>query len=222
MRIIAISDTHNKHNLLNKDLEALNTGEPTIIIHAGDLTTRGAKYDVYAFINWFAKLPFTYKVFIAGNHDFWFETEGKQHDEDLQETLKYCKELGVTYLLDQEVEIEGFRIYGSPWQPEFYNWAFNVPRGEAIAQKWINIPSGLDVLVTHGPVFGILDDTYNGMRVGCEELYKKVMEVKPRVHICGHIHYGYGVSMKEHTVFINAAVLGEDYRYTNYPIIQHI
>jgi Icc-related predicted phosphoesterase len=130
---------------------------------------------------------------------------------------------GVVYLLDKMVEIDGIKIYGSPWQPRFYDWAFNVNRGEAIAKKWELIPENLDILVTHGPPYGMLDDTINGMRVGCEELYKKVVQVKPKYHIFGHIHFGYGMRVMEDTTYINAASLGENYQYTkNRPIIFYV
>lgn len=117
------------------------------------------------------------------------------------------------------VEIEGLKIYGSPWQPRFYDWAFNVDRGDAISKKWELIPEGIDILVTHGPAHGILDDTINGMRVGCEELFKKVVQVKPRIHVCGHIHWAYGMRDFNDTTYINASSLGENYRYENKPIV---
>lgn len=213
-RVICISDTHSKHHDLDADLKALGNDEETMIIHAGDCTNVGKSNELYDFLMWFGNLPFKYKVFIAGNHDFCFEI--------INDIAPEFKKMGITYLMDNMVEIEGIKIYGSPWQPRFYDWAFNVNRGEAIAKKWEKIPQGLDILVTHGPVFGILDDTYTGMRVGCEELYKKVMDVKPRFHICGHIHFGYGMRILEDTTFINASSLGENYEYTNKPIIFHV
>jgi len=215
MRVIAISDTHGKHLDLDDDLKALGgDNENTIIIHAGDVSNRGKMDEISQFLNWFSNLPYKYKVFIAGNHDFGFEIADTIADEYIDK--------GVTYLMDSMVEIEGVKIYGSPWQPRFYDWAFNVNRGDAIAKKWEPIPEGLDILVTHGPVHGILDDTYGGMRVGCEELYKKVFEVRPRFHICGHIHFGYGMRVLDDITFINAASLGEGYQYENKPIVFHI
>jgi Icc-related predicted phosphoesterase len=210
LKLVAISDTHGLHDNLTKDLEL--GGD--IIIHAGDISNTGKSTEIYNFLQWFSSLNFKHKIFIAGNHDFGFEV----NDDIAQE----YKDQGVIYLMDRMVEVEGLKIYGSPWQPRFYDWAFNVDRGEAIAKKWAPIPEGLDVLVTHGPIFGILDDTYTGQRVGCEELYKKVMEVRPKVHICGHIHYGYGMRTMDDMMFLNAASLGENYRYTNKPIVFHL
>ncbi len=215
MRIICISDTHGKHLDLDDDLMALGgDNEKTIIIHAGDVSNRGKMDEISQFLNWFSNLPYKYKVFIAGNHDFGFELSNTIADEYIDK--------GVTYLMDSMVDIEGVKIYGSPWQPRFFDWAFNVTRGDAIAKKWEPIPKGLDILVTHGPVHGILDDTYGGMRVGCEELYKKVFEVTPRYHVCGHIHFGYGMRVLDDITFINAASLGDGYQYENKPIIFHI
>jgi Icc-related predicted phosphoesterase len=122
-------------------------------------------------------------------------------------------------LMDEMVTVGGLKIYGSPWQPRFFDWAFNVNRGEDIAKKWVPIPTDLDILITHGPAYGILDYTYTGQRVGCEELYKKIMEVQPVIHVCGHIHYAFGYKEFNNTNFFNASSLGEDYQYHNKPIV---
>jgi Icc-related predicted phosphoesterase len=215
MKVICISDTHNKHRELNEDLKEIECNpDETIIIHAGDCTNVGKDYELLNFLDWFGGLPYKYKIFIAGNHDFYFE--------DNNDIPQKYKDNGIIYLMDQMVEVEGLKIYGSPWQPRFYDWAFNVNRGEEIAKKWAGIPEGLDILVTHGPAFGILDDTVNGMRVGCEELYKKIFEVKPKYHICGHIHYGYGMRELDGVTFINASSLGESYYYRNKPFQFHL
>lgn len=210
MKITFISDTHNRHNELTQDLPG---GD--MIVHAGDISGRGTLEEIRSFLLWFEGLPYTHKIFIAGNHDFGFEEIRHNNQEEFAIRIPE----NVIYLQDDMVEVGGLKIYGSPWQPRFYDWAFNVDRGESIAKKWEPIPEGLDILITHGPVFGILDDTYSGMRVGCEELYKKVVQVKPRIHVCGHIHWGYGMKDFNDTTFINASSLGENYRYENKPIV---
>lgn len=223
-RIIAISDTHNKHHDLDIDLEKMSTdddlNENTIIIHGGDISMSGTKTEILNFLNWYSNLPFKHKVFIAGNHDFGFEmVQFWSEDEPIYvDIAQEFKDKGVVYLMDQMVEIDGLKIYGSPWQPRFYDWAFNVERGDAIAKKWDKIPEGIDVLITHGPPFGILDYTYTSQRVGCEELYKKVVAVHPKIHIFGHIHFGYGYKEFDGMSFFNAASLGERYFYLNKPI----
>ena len=114
------------------------------------------------------------------------------------------------------------RIYGSPWQPEFYSWAFNLPKnGIEIAGKWEAIPDNTDILITHGPAFGTLD-TVKGREwdnLGCELLAQRIEVIKPKIHICGHIHYGRGYKPYHDTAFVNASSLGEDYEYQNKPII---
>lgn len=218
-KIIVISDTHGKHDKLTNDINEIINETPldrdnTFIIHAGDVSNVGKQHEIKNFLDWFVHFDVKHKVFIAGNHDFGFEIANTIAPE--------YEERGVTYLMDRMVELDGIKIYGSPWQPRFYDWAFNVDRGDAIAKKWELIPEGLDILITHGPVYGILDDTIQGVRVGCEELYKKVVQVKPKYHICGHIHYGYGIREMEGITFINASSLGENYMYENDPIVFYL
>lgn len=207
-KITFISDTHAKHQHVTKDLPG---GD--ILIHCGDISNRGYMTEIKNFLEWFDGVKgYEHKVFIAGNHDFGFQDNPKECIELLKNYPN------VTYLEDNSVIIDGIKIYGSPWQPRFYNWAFNVERGEAIAKKWEKIPTDVDILITHGPVFGILDQTYTKQRVGCEELYKKVVEIKPKIHACGHIHYARHIKQVEDVVYINACCLGEEYMYQNAPI----
>jgi hypothetical protein len=110
------------------------------------------------------------------------------------------------------VTIDNIRFWGSPYSPEFLDWAFMYHRGSG-ARYWDLIPLDLDVLITHGPPFGILDQIAPGeMHLGCEELLKAVEEKKPRVHLFGHIHGGAGTFENEVTRFANAAHLNERYR----------
>jgi hypothetical protein len=129
------------------------------------------------------------------------------------------KEKGIIYLFDSEVIIDGVKFYGSPWQPEFYDWAFNLPRGEKLAEKWAKIPGNTDILITHGPAHGMLDWTPSGQRVGCEDLFHRIMEVQPKIHVCGHIHCAYGQKNFNGVEFLNASVLNERYEYENKPIV---
>lgn len=210
-KVTCISDTHGKHNLLTKDLPG---GD--FVIHAGDISNIGTLEQIKEFLDWFSDLNYTHKIFVAGNHDFAFE------NMNITDIAPEYKEKGVIYLFDRMIEIDGLKIYGTPWQPRFYDWAFNVNRGDAIAKKWESIPEGLDILIVHGPAFGILDCTWNGQRVGCEELYKRVFGVKPKFMICGHIHFSYGMRELDGVTFINASSLGENYNYRNKPIIFYL
>jgi hypothetical protein len=131
----------------------------------------------------------------------------------------------ITYLQDSVLHfasenIEIANIYGSPWQPEFHNWAFNLPKnGLELEQKWNDIPDNTDILITHGPAFGYLD-TIMGQydNLGCELLTKRIKTIKPKIHVCGHIHSGYGYVFDGDTHFINASVLDERYQYTQKPL----
>jgi Icc-related predicted phosphoesterase len=210
MKIVFISDTHGKHKILTSKAYNNILGEGHLLIHAGDCTNVGKPHEIKEFLDWFSDTPFTHKIFVAGNHDFWFE---KNHD-----IAQEYKDKGVKYLFDDMVDIDGVKIYGSPWQPEFYNWAFNLPRGEKLAEKWVKIPEGLDILVTHGPAYGMVDATIQGISVGCHDLFQRVVKVKPKIHVCGHIHWSYGQKTFDGIEFINASILNEGYFYENKPI----
>jgi Icc-related predicted phosphoesterase len=210
-KITFISDTHNKHKHLTSKGMGNILGSGDILVHAGDSTSMGQKHEIEQFLKWFSNTDFEHKIFIAGNHDFGFE---KETDIDQQ-----FKDLGVTYLFDNDVTINGIKFYGSPWQPEFYNWAFNLPRGEELAAKWEKIPDDVDILITHGPAYGILDYAPIGGHVGCEELYRKIVEVKPKIHVCGHIHDSYGQKTMGGIEFLNASTLNDRYEYAHKPIV---
>lgn len=184
-RITFISDTHNIHHHIPKD--HLPGGD--ILIHCGDVSSRGYREEIKQFLNWFELQDnYEHKVFIAGNHDFFFQDNPLQSKELLSEYPN------IIYLQDNMVEIDQIKIYGSPWQPEFYNWAFNLPRnGEKLLEKWKLIPTDIDILVTHGPPFGILDYTVQGLNVGCEVMLDELKRIKPKIHSYGHIHYAYGI-----------------------------
>lgn len=197
MRFVAISDTHGKHQF------ALPEGD--VILHAGDVSSRGHKAEVQHFLDWFAGLDYRYKIFIAGNHDFFFE-------EAAHAEIEAMIPEGLIYLNDSGIEIEGIKIWGSPIQPWFYDWAFNRRRGPDIQKHWALIPEDSDIVITHGPVFGILDRTASGQVVGCEDLLPVIQRIAPKVHLCGHIHEAYGTRQVGDTLFINASIL--DLRYT--------
>lgn len=117
--------------------------------------------------------------------------------------------------------IDGVTFWGSPWQPEFCDWAFNLPCGEPLAAKWRLIPTGTDVVITHGPVYGHGDYTSMGMRCGCKDLLHELQErVRPQYQVCGHIHEGYGVSTDgKGTAYLNASTCTHGYNPTNPPLV---
>jgi Icc-related predicted phosphoesterase len=215
MIVTFISDTHNKHKQITEHLPG---GD--LLIHAGDISSRGYKHEIQQFCKWFDSLDnYTVKTFIAGNHDFGFEKEPEMVKEIVgsYKWINYLQDSFLGYGVDTENYV---KIYGSPWQPEFFNWAFNLPKGGSeLERKWNNIPDDTDILITHGPAFGYLDKIVGQYEnIGCELLTKKIKQIKPKIHVCGHIHSGYGYVFDGDTHFINASVLDEQYQYTQKPL----
>lgn len=208
MKITFISDTHTKHYEMTNDLP----GGP-IIVHCGDVSSRGNVREINEFLEWFSELPYTHKIFIAGNHDFGFEKPYIKSQIVIPENIHYLE--------DSSVLIEGIKFYGSPWQPWFFDWAFNLPRsGNELKEKWSDIPEDTDILVVHSPPKGILDVVARGgEHVGCELLRDRILEVKPKVVAFGHIHEAYGMEIINEITYINASLLDLRYDYTNKPII---
>ena len=216
MKITLISDTHTKHQNLNSDLPG---GD--ILIHSGDFMNSGYdKSDVTDFFDWFSSIKgYDKKIFIAGNHDRILENDPTWSTLTIKDypNLIYLQDEGYSiYDIEDDSSV---KLYGSPWQPEFNGWAFNLPRnGEVMKAKWDAIPKGTDILITHGPPFGYLDiPGGQSIRVGCEMLRYRVDELKPKIHVFGHVHGGYGYYFNGHTHFFNASVLNERYKYTNKP-----
>lgn len=201
-RLVLLSDTHGHH-------PRLRVPDGDVLVHAGDFCSSGKEAQARSFARWLAKQPHPHKVVVAGNHDRCLEIDIGLGDQLFE---------GATYLLDREATVAGLRFYGSPWQPEFLSWAFNLPRGEPLRAVWRKIPAGIDVLVTHGPPFGVLDRTYGGQWVGCEELRTAVDRVQPRLHVFGHIHEGAGTHAEGGVLFANAAVCTLAYQPDN-PIL---
>jgi Icc-related predicted phosphoesterase len=226
MKITLISDTHTKQNRIVTSKSLRNSNQPLdlpggdILIHAGDFMDSGYNAtEVMEFFRWFDEIDnYDTKVFIAGNHDRWLQDK----PEDARCILTSYKT--IDYLQDDRLDLwdnddQQIVIYGSPWQPEFYNWAFNLPRnGEEMKARWDAIPADTDILVTHGPPYGYLDiPGGRSIRVGCEMLRHRVDEIRPKIHVFGHIHGSYGHYYNGHTHFFNASVLNERYDYANLP-----
>ena len=219
MKIVTISDTHNQHR-------SLTIPDGDMIIHAGDVSGRGSQKEIMDFIDWYSKLPHEYKILIAGNHDWGFETNGDYYKN-------ICEQNGIIYLNDSGCIVEGIRIWGSPITPAFFDWAFNRARSEKSSQDYYNnfdygkdpikdhwdlIPKTTDILITHGPPYGILDKVNtngspnNGMSVGCEILRDKIKEIKPKLHVFGHIHETAGVYSEDDITYVNASSLDNKYK----------
>lgn len=207
MRIVALSDTHGMHG-------RVDVPDGDILIHCGDLTAHGEPEELMDFASWLDGLPHLYKVVIAGNHDFCLHQR--------QESRRVLSSIGAFYLQDQQLTIymhgHGLRIYGSPWTPEYGHWAFMLPRqGQALMERWDQIPEGLDILVTHGPPVGQGDLTYAGDRAGCAMLASRLIKASPTLHLFGHIHEGYGVDPRGR--WANVSVCDRNYRPVNPPLV---
>lgn len=217
MRITFISDTHTRHRNVEADLPG---GD--LLIHAGDFMNSGYyKEEATEFFTWFDGIKgYDKKIFIAGNHDRIMQMEPDWAKMELRnfKTIDYLQDEGFAYY-DMDMD-HSTKIYGSPWQPEFFNWAFNLPRnGEEMQAKWDSIPDDTDILITHGPPYGYLDvPGGKKFQVGCELLRERVDAMKPKIHVFGHIHGSAGYYFNGHTHFINASVLDERYTYTNLPL----
>jgi Icc-related predicted phosphoesterase len=231
-KITFISDTHGKHDQIvtgksfRKSDQPLDLPGGDILIHAGDFMNSGYyKSEATEFLDWFDEIDnYDTKVFIAGNHDRMFEDNPDWVKGTLTgyKTIEYLQDEECTLYFDGpngDMSEENVRIYGSPWQPEFHNWAFNLPRhGEEIKARWDAIPDNTDILVTHGPPFGYLDiPGGQNIRVGCEMLRERVEAFRPKIHVFGHIHGSWGHYYNGYTHFFNASVLNERYQYTNAP-----
>lgn len=209
MKIIALSDTHTYH-------DNITLPEGDVLVHAGDFCLSGDQKEVIKFNKWLESLSFKQIIIIPGNHDRIVETM------ILRGTDPKSFFSNATLLIDESIEVDGVKFYGSPWQPEFFNWAFNLPRGTMLREKWKMIPDDTDVLITHGPPYGILDecpdmhDRSKMANVGCKDLLDEVVNrVKPTAHIMGHIHECAGAIMQNGIHFINASVCTRDYKPTN-------
>lgn len=209
MRVVAISDFH-------EDYDQIKLPEGDLLAIAGDWTDRGTISSVSRFHVWLSEQQkkFAHVVYIAGNHDFL-----PQKDPVL---FKSMIPEGCIYLENSYVELDGKKIWGSPWTPEFYNWAFNGTK-EQLKRIFSQIPEDLDLLITHGPPLHILDYVvHSRLHVGCQSLANIVLEKKPKNHIFGHIHCAYGSYKGMHTSYYNVSMMSEEYEIVNKPTIFEI
>lgn len=219
MRLVCISDTHGMHQALG----ALPDGD--MLIHAGDFSHSGSLADLGSFLHWFSAQPHGYKILIAGNHDAQMMKNG--------ETLGLMiGGMQIDYLQNTGVVRGGLHIWGSPYTPKFGKWSFMQP-DEGLAAYWSKIPNSCDVLVTHGPPHGVMDAVDRGVMMGADSGFEHTgsktlalrlsdtSELRPRLHVFGHIHEGYGEFFDEATgiLCINASICDASYRPVNKPIV---
>lgn len=199
MRFVALSDTHGFHH-------QLKIPDGDVLLFAGDMCGPGNLREVENFGDWLRTLPHTLKIVIAGNHDWPFERDLKSAREALGSDI--------IYLQDESYSVDSHKIYGSPWQPEFGNWAFNLPRGSALQEVWAKIPDDTDILLTHGPPYGKLDRTYDRRQVGCDHLRGRLTELPQlKAHLFGHIHESYGKLDQAGCLYLNGSICDISQRF---------
>ena len=203
MKIVCLSDTHGFHH-------EVNVPQGDVLLHAGDLSKRGKEHEIENFNEWLGTLPHAYKVVVAGNHDFLFERNAKRAESLITNAI---------YLRNDSVMVNGLKIWGSPVTPWFFDWAFNRQRGADIRRYWERIEPDTDIVITHGPPRGILDQTVRGEQVGCDDLLEIVWNIKPKLHVFGHIHEGYGQMDIDGVRFVNASMVNVNYFPVNEPIV---
>uniref|UniRef100_A0A915AJY0 Calcineurin-like phosphoesterase domain-containing protein n=1 Tax=Parascaris univalens TaxID=6257 RepID=A0A915AJY0_PARUN len=234
VRFVCVACTHGAA----LDPASLPPGD--ILIIAGDFTSCGLPKEVKSFNENMALMKHTFKIAISGNHECTFDdsflkSAGKDIGEAKEVALKQALSAAlssakvsnprslltnVIYLQDSMVELFGIRIYGTPWQPRMDNWAFNLPRGQPLLNKWNQIPTGVDVLITHTPPLGHGDMLTMGSRAGCVELLNSVVKrIRPKYHVFGHVHEGYGCTSDGYTKFINCCLMNENLEMTNKAVI---
>ncbi|CDR99755.1 uncharacterized protein SPSC_01280 [Sporisorium scitamineum] len=250
VRFVLISDTHS---------QVTPVPDGDVLLHAGDLTTLGQPDDLKAQVEWLKTLPHKTKVFVCGNHDFaactvnnYYETRGRELNakfkvKDSADDVERAKQVlneenlkkgGLKYLDNEVWEFQvdreqtrhhTWKVWGSPWSPEFEDWAWNYKRGDQAQEIHAGIPSDIDLLITHTPphTLGRLDAIHDGTPVGCEELTRRLTaprtspdSIRPLLHVFGHIHEARGVHLLQQqggggeevdeTVLVNAALVEYD------------
>jgi len=215
MRLAFLADTHTFHDKVKV--------EPCdILFFCGDWSFRGYEHETRAFAKWLNKQPAKHIVLTAGNHEKFFETQLPASRLWITEECPRAH-----LLLHEALELEGLKIFGSAITPTFFNWGFMADRGPEIARLWSQIPDDTQVLITHGPAMGILDqldpirNNYKIEHAGCQDLFERLKNLKDlKIHAFGHLHYQNKTTLVQDGVtFINAAAVDDDYKITPYPII---
>lgn len=210
-KLALFSDTHTMH-------KQVKLPECDIAIFAGDMSYRGKQDEVEDFFDWFSSQDQCLnKIVIAGNHDLSFDPDRNiprgfpawidELETDFPE---------ITYLENSSTTLLGLKIWGSPITPDFFpeTWAFNLPRGLKIAEVWDRIEADTDIIITHGPAWSH-HDMVNGQFVGCQDLREKILEIRPKLHVCGHIHPGHGIKESNGIIYANASVTNDRYNVVN-------
>lgn len=198
--ICVLSDTHDQHS-------RISIPKCDLLIHCGDFSNLGKYHELASFNNWIGALKgngtIKKAVVIPGNHDLSLEKSFQNARENLSEVDHI--------LINGGIEFDGLKIWGVSYVPIFYDWAFMRTENELFEKYYSQIPSGLDILVCHGPPDDILDRNVMKQRTGSKAMAALIENLAPRYFLCGHIHESRGVAKNNKTVFINAASVDKNY-----------
>ena len=207
MKICFMSDLHGKYKQIDQDKI-----KGHILIVCGDSFAQGiSEKELIDFNIWLGKTKPRHRILIWGNHD----TIAERHPA-------YAKSLitNAIVLCDEGVEIDGVKIWGTPYSPQFGRWSFmRDDRDNDLGRHFGLIPDNIDILVTHSPPFGILDENVYGDKCGSIMLLNKIIKNPPKINAFGHIHEAHGQYSNNNTQFINCSLLNEHYLLVRYPVI---
>jgi len=204
--IVLFSDMHGQYS---KKLTQWFMDNPAdILLFAGDLQMNSYD-DGTKFLEWLNSLPYTHKICIFGNHD-------SNWEDVMQQVIKYDN---LTFLNHDSITVNGIKIFGSPYSLPFREWWFMKTEQE-LRELYRQIPDDVNILITHGSAFGILDEAVDGRSTGSISLAKRITELKKlKYHISGHIHENFGKLKVGRVTHINASILDERYRVVNDPVV---
>jgi calcineurin-like phosphoesterase family protein len=210
IRIIAISDTHGFHRFVD-------IPEGDVFVHAGDITMDGEIETIADFVDWLAWLPHKYKIVVPGNHDRCFDISQTKYDGSASARFDRPRvHLLVDRTLTLEVGTEKLKVYGAPWVPNLSSWAF----WDRNYDKFEYAPRDIELLVTHGPPFGIRDDDAMDTHFGSPHIVRYLNRCPMlKAHIFGHVHQGYGMGKRGEILFANAATCDRNYDPVNAPLV---
>lgn len=219
IRFVCLSDTHS---------QPLQVSVPSgdVLLHTGDFSRSGSAETVAGFNAWLQSLPHAYKVVIAGNHEHTFHAanwpmlkERYKHDFALFDAKKLLT--AAIYLENSACEVFGYRVWGSPWIRADRPGAFTKQADEDLEAVYGEFRGPVDILMTHGPAYAVLDCNTEGKCQGSKVLSRLVERVKPLVHVCGHIHEAYGeqITPDAVTLSLNAATCSVAYEALNSPLV---
>lgn len=208
MKVAVVSDTHGRMGW--------EIPECDVFVHAGDITAGGSRTETRKFVKFLKEQAalgkFFHALIIPGNHD-------RALDLQREETLGYFDDPRFHVLINQGIEIEGKTFWGSPYTPPFFNWFFMAEEGN-LFEMYKKIPENLDMLITHGPPFGILDPGFQADHVGSPELLKAVERRNISHHVFGHLHAAGGKTVYGDGIhYHNVAACDEAYKLVRQPII---